>query len=76
MPPAQARTWMPRWQALHRDLFVEANPIPVKWVLGQMGRIGAGVRLPLTPLAEEFQGSVALPRRPPARLLTRAGDYL
>jgi 4-hydroxy-tetrahydrodipicolinate synthase len=43
---------------LHRTLFVEANPIPVKWVLGQMGRIGVGIRLPLTPLAQEFHGAV------------------
>ncbi|MBS0578029.1 MAG: 4-hydroxy-tetrahydrodipicolinate synthase [Proteobacteria bacterium] len=43
---------------LHRDLFVEANPIPVKWLLLQMGRIGSGVRLPLTPLADGLQGSV------------------
>ena len=40
--------------ALHRELFVEANPIPVKWVLEQMGMIGAGIRLPLTPLAVEY----------------------
>lgn len=44
--------------ALHRDLFLEANPIPVKWLLAQMGLIGAGVRLPLTPLAEEYRASV------------------
>jgi 4-hydroxy-tetrahydrodipicolinate synthase len=43
---------------LHRSLFVEANPIPVKWVLSQMGRIGVGIRLPLTPLAEEFHGTL------------------
>ncbi|MBP6896369.1 4-hydroxy-tetrahydrodipicolinate synthase [Pseudacidovorax sp. 1753] len=36
---------------LHRALFVEPNPIPVKWALQRMGRIGAGLRLPLTPLA-------------------------
>lgn len=36
---------------LHRDLFVEANPIPVKWALLEMGRIGPGLRLPLTPLS-------------------------
>jgi 4-hydroxy-tetrahydrodipicolinate synthase len=35
---------------LHRDLFCEANPIPVKWALARMGRIGDGIRLPLTPL--------------------------
>lgn len=40
--------------ALHRDLFVEANPIPVKWALWQMGRIGPGIRLPLTPLSASF----------------------
>jgi 4-hydroxy-tetrahydrodipicolinate synthase len=43
---------------LHRDLFLEANPIPAKWLLLQMGRIGSGVRLPLTPLAQGFQGDV------------------
>jgi 4-hydroxy-tetrahydrodipicolinate synthase len=37
---------------LHRSLFVEANPIPCKWVLQQMGLMGPGIRLPLTPLAE------------------------
>lgn len=39
--------------ALHQKLFVEANPIPVKWVLEQMQLIGAGIRLPLTPLATQ-----------------------
>ena len=43
---------------LHRELFVEANPIPVKWLLGQMGLIGPGVRLPLTPLASAYQAQV------------------
>lgn len=37
---------------LHRDLFCEANPIPVKWAVQQMGLIPGGIRLPLTPLAE------------------------
>jgi 4-hydroxy-tetrahydrodipicolinate synthase len=37
--------------ALHDKLFVEANPIPVKWCVEQMGLIGPGIRLPLTPLA-------------------------
>lgn len=44
--------------SLHRDLFVEANPIPVKWVLAQMGLIGAGLRLPLTPLSEAHHAAV------------------
>ncbi|MBS0545933.1 MAG: 4-hydroxy-tetrahydrodipicolinate synthase [Proteobacteria bacterium] len=37
---------------LHRDLFCEANPIPVKWGVARMGLIGYGLRLPLTPLSE------------------------
>ncbi len=39
---------------LHNDLFVEANPIPVKWALLEMGKIPAGIRLPLTPLSEQY----------------------
>jgi 4-hydroxy-tetrahydrodipicolinate synthase len=49
-----ARAINARLMPLHKDLFVEANPIPVKWVLQQMGRIGGGIRLPLTPLSTEF----------------------
>ncbi len=37
---------------LHRDLFCEANPIPVKWAVARMGLIGDGLRLPLTQLSE------------------------
>jgi 4-hydroxy-tetrahydrodipicolinate synthase len=37
-------------QALHRDLFIEASPIPVKWAVAQLGLIGATVRLPLVDL--------------------------
>lgn len=36
---------------LHKMLFIESNPIPVKWALQQMGLIGEGLRLPLTPLS-------------------------
>lgn len=43
---------------LHRKLFLEANPIPVKWALQRMGLIDGGIRLPLTPLNEKFQGEV------------------
>jgi 4-hydroxy-tetrahydrodipicolinate synthase len=43
---------------LHGALFVETNPIPVKWLLMRMGLIGAGIRLPLTPLAAESQAAV------------------
>ncbi|HEU4616508.1 MAG TPA: 4-hydroxy-tetrahydrodipicolinate synthase [Gammaproteobacteria bacterium] len=45
-------------RGLHRNLFAESNPIPVKWALGQMGLIGPGIRLPLTPLAEQFHDAV------------------
>ncbi|MGE5387076.1 MAG: 4-hydroxy-tetrahydrodipicolinate synthase [Betaproteobacteria bacterium] len=43
---------------LHRDLFCEANPIPVKWAVQQMGLAPAGIRLPLTPLSEPNQARV------------------
>jgi 4-hydroxy-tetrahydrodipicolinate synthase len=43
---------------LHRELFIEANPIPVKWALAQMGLIGSGLRLPLTPLSEAHHATV------------------
>ena len=41
---------------LHDRLFIEANPIPVKWALAEMGRMDGGIRLPLTQLASEFHG--------------------
>ncbi len=44
--------------ALHRDLFLEANPIPVKWALAQAGRIERGIRLPLTELSSAHQPAV------------------
>ncbi|MCP5143403.1 MAG: 4-hydroxy-tetrahydrodipicolinate synthase [Gammaproteobacteria bacterium] len=44
-----------RMQALHRDLFVESNPIPVKWAVAELGLVAAGIRLPLTWLAEPAQ---------------------
>lgn len=39
---------------LHQDLFVEANPIPVKWAVAKMGLAGAGLRLPLTQLSVKY----------------------
>ena len=42
-----------KMQALHKLLFIESNPIPVKWALNQMGLIESGIRLPLTPLQAE-----------------------
>jgi 4-hydroxy-tetrahydrodipicolinate synthase len=43
---------------LHRELFVESNPIPVKWALERMGVIPPGIRLPLTRLSAEAQPRV------------------
>ncbi len=48
-----------RLTPLNRALFLEANPIPVKWALARQGLIGDGIRLPLTPLDEQFHGEVA-----------------
>ena len=39
---------------LHENLFLEANPIPVKWALMEMGKIQNGIRLPMTLLSEAF----------------------
>ncbi|HZP11326.1 MAG TPA: 4-hydroxy-tetrahydrodipicolinate synthase [Nevskiaceae bacterium] len=43
---------------LHKHLFVEPNPIPAKWALQQMKKIGEGIRLPLVPLAKEHYETV------------------
>src|SRR3989475_9851931 len=50
----KARELNLRLLPLHQRLFVEANPIPVKWALAEMGMIENGLRLPLCPLAEKF----------------------
>ena len=42
-------------EKLNNILFCESNPIPVKWALHEMGLIGTGIRLPLTPLAEHYR---------------------
>jgi 4-hydroxy-tetrahydrodipicolinate synthase len=58
-----------RLAALHNVLFVEPNPIPVKWALGQMGGlIGSGIRLPLTELSEA--------QRPALRAVLRAAGII
>ena len=44
--------------ALHRDLFLETNPIPSKWALARMGLIESGIRLPLTELSAQYQPAV------------------
>lgn len=45
-------------EGLHQSLFIEANPIPVKWALHEMGMIPPGLRLPMTPLDETFHETV------------------
>lgn len=53
-----ARAINARLLGLHTKLFIEANPIPVKWALNQMGLIEAGIRLPLTPLSPQFHAGL------------------
>ncbi|MCW5604485.1 MAG: dihydrodipicolinate synthase family protein, partial [Burkholderiales bacterium] len=50
----QAAALNNRLLGLHRHLFCEANPIPVKWAVQQLGLMGGGIRLPLTPLAPQY----------------------
>ncbi|HHJ12860.1 MAG TPA: 4-hydroxy-tetrahydrodipicolinate synthase [Gammaproteobacteria bacterium] len=47
-----------RLRALHRDLFIESSPIPVKWALHEMGMIPPGLRLPMTPLSPQYHEPV------------------
>ena len=49
---ATTRTLQNQLITLHRAIFLEANPIPVKWVLAEMGKMGHLLRLPLTPLSD------------------------
>jgi len=53
---------------LHQKLFVEANPIPVKWVLQEMGLIKAGIRLPMVPLSAAYHDALRAACKP-AQLL-------
>ena len=53
-----ARSIDERLALLHQNLFLEANPIPVKWALQRMGMIGAGIRLPLVELNREYHVQV------------------
>ncbi len=50
-----ARALNQQLMPLHNHLFVESNPIPVKWALQAMGKIESGIRLPLVPLSEAGQ---------------------
>src|SRR5690554_1003045 len=55
----EARAINERLMPVHNAMFLEANPIPVKWALAQMGKIQSGIRLPLTPLSETYHASVS-----------------
>jgi 4-hydroxy-tetrahydrodipicolinate synthase len=54
----EARALNQQLMPLHKSLFIEANPIPVKWALQEMQKIGSGIRLPLTPLSEQYHGVI------------------
>ncbi|MCX7891434.1 MAG: 4-hydroxy-tetrahydrodipicolinate synthase [Burkholderiales bacterium] len=54
----RARDANNRLMGLHTKLFVEANPIPVKWAVAELGLIEPGIRLPLTPLAAQHHEAV------------------
>lgn len=54
----KARALNEQLMPLHTKLFVEANPIPVKWAVAQMGYCGEGIRLPMTLLSEQYHGEV------------------
>lgn len=45
-------------EGVHKNLFLEANPIPVKWALQYMQKIDSGIRLPLTPLSEQYRAAL------------------
>jgi len=53
-----ARELDDRLVGLHTALFVESNPIPVKWALGRLGLIGTGIRLPLVALADMHRETI------------------
>lgn len=62
----KARTIQYQLLAVHQMMFIESNPIPVKWALHQMGKMQAGIRLPLTPLSQAL-------REPLKQALQQAG---
>lgn len=55
---SEARALNEQLMPLHRAMFVESNPIPVKWAVAQMGLIQTGIRLPLTPLSAQYHPQV------------------
>lgn len=55
---AEARKLDAKLQQLHKAMFVETNPMPVKWAVARLGLIEDGIRLPLVPLSRQFHGQV------------------
>jgi 4-hydroxy-tetrahydrodipicolinate synthase len=72
---ARARAANNRLLGLHTKLFVEGNPVPVKWALVQMGLIGPGIRLPLVPLSANFHEAVRVAMRE-AGIQVKSGQRL
>lgn len=54
----EARTLNQQLMPLHTAMFLESNPIPVKWALHEMGKIDSGIRLPMTTLSSQFHQTV------------------
>jgi 4-hydroxy-tetrahydrodipicolinate synthase len=54
----EARKLDAQLQRLHKAMFVETNPIPVKWAAARLGLIGDGIRLPLVPLSKQYHAPV------------------
>jgi 4-hydroxy-tetrahydrodipicolinate synthase len=54
----EARKLDAKLQQLHKAMFVETNPIPVKWAAARLGLIGDGIRLPLLPLSRQYHAAV------------------
>lgn len=54
----EARALNEKLMPLHNAMFVESNPIPVKWAVQELGLMAGGIRLPLTPLASEYHAQV------------------
>jgi 4-hydroxy-tetrahydrodipicolinate synthase len=70
-----AREIQRRLMPVHRHLFVEANPIPLKWAMSRMGLCGPAVRLPLTPLSETNQPAVEAALRAAGLLAAGASAF-
>jgi 4-hydroxy-tetrahydrodipicolinate synthase len=55
---AEAEALNQQLMGLHKNLFIESNPIPVKYAVYKLGLMGEGIRLPLLPLSEEYRDTV------------------